>query len=109
MKPFRVLTKPFRVLTKPFRVLTKPFRVLTKPFRVLTKPFRVLTKPFLLDSDLTMPSGDAGALATLAFLVVLRVLIKLFFSIDMVSVRSCLRFLSPADDRLKAWGMPNWP
>jgi hypothetical protein len=35
-----------------------------------------------------LPSLVAGALATLAFLVVLRVLIKLFFSMDMVWFRS---------------------
>lgn len=38
-----------------------------------------------------LPSLVAGALATLAFLVVLRVLIKLFFSMDMVWVRSCFK------------------
>jgi hypothetical protein len=43
---------------------------------------------FLTDSDLPSPSCVVGALATLAFLVVLRVLIKLFFSMDMVSCRS---------------------
>ena len=35
--------------------------------------------------------------ATLAFLVVLRVLIKLFFWMDMVFARSCLKFWFPVD------------
>jgi hypothetical protein len=43
---------------------------------------------FLFTSDLFTPSCATGALAILAFLVVLRVLIRLFFSIDMVSTRS---------------------
>ena len=41
------------------------------------------TKPFLLDSDFIIPSADNEVFATFAFLVVFRVLIKLFFSIDM--------------------------
>jgi hypothetical protein len=52
---------------------------------------------FLLVSDLVIPSCDAGALATLAFLVVLRVLIKLFFSIDIVFTSSLLKFCLSAD------------
>jgi hypothetical protein len=39
----------------------------------------------------------AAPLATLAFLVVLRVLIKLFFWMDMVFARSCLKFCLPVD------------
>jgi len=39
-------------------------------------------------------SGDGVELATLAFLVVFRVLIRLFFSIDMVIRSSLLNFLS---------------
>src|SRR5271165_5678924 len=54
-------------------------------------------------------SGDSltGALATLAFLVVFRVLIKLFFSMDMVVVRLSLEFCLPPTHLDDARGMPN--
>jgi hypothetical protein len=45
-----------------------------------------LAKAFLLVSDLVTPSCEVGALATLAFLVVLRVLIRDFFWIDIAEL-----------------------
>jgi hypothetical protein len=39
----------------------------------------------------------AAALATLAFLVVFKVLIKLFFSMDIFPLAPDFKFLSPAD------------
>jgi hypothetical protein len=40
-------------------------------------------------------ASGAGAVTTLAFLVLFRVLIKLFFSIDMVHSLQTLNFLTP--------------
>jgi hypothetical protein len=48
----------------------------------------------LFTAELT--AGENSSRATLAFLVVLRVLIRLFFSIDIVSTRSCFRICCPA-------------
>ena len=52
-------------------------------------------------------SGDAVELATLAFFVVFRVLIKLFFSIDMVFTGSLLEFFIPLTLETNAGEMPN--
>jgi len=54
-----------------------------------------------------LTAGLPGVLATLAFLVVLRVLIKLFFSIDMVSTRSLLEIFVPLTLPVSAGEMPN--
>jgi len=59
-------------------------------FAVNTCPFRTWTF-FEVTLDGLAFNSEA---ATLAFLVVLRVLIKLFFSIAMVFTRSLLKFLS---------------
>lgn len=52
---------------------------------------------FLRTSVLLIPSSNVGAVATLAFLVVFRVLIKLFFSIDIVIHSLLVRILSSGD------------
>jgi hypothetical protein len=46
-----------------------------------------------------VPAWPKSSFATLAFLVVFKVLIKLFFSIAMVFTRSLIKILFPADAR----------
>jgi hypothetical protein len=73
------------------RFATKRFgvaRFATKRFGVAR--FGLTVSDFANDSPV-------GALATLAFLVVFRVLIKLFFSIDILFTRLSLEFFLTAD------------
>jgi hypothetical protein len=94
---FRSLTLNYYIFTDIFRRVGALFRRVGALFRRVGALFRRVGALFLVVSDLVIPSCDAGALMMLAFFVVFRVLIKLFFSIDMVSTRSWLEFLSSAD------------